>query len=380
MKKIVILIIIVSIAGLFTKHVKAQDSLTLTVTPPLFKINLGPGDSWSSSIRVVNSNSWNREVFASVVNFVPKGEGGRGDLVPVLEGDKEQTLAQWIKLPKQETILPAEGSVEVPFSLHIPENASPGGHYAAILIGTEPPEGGEGSIIRISSLISSLLFVEVRGDIKEEGIIREFRTEKRLYQKAEAELTLRFENKGNVHLQPRGHITIYNMWGRERGKIPINEKTQFGNVLPKSVRKFEFIWKGEKNFFEIGRYTTIATLGFGREERKNITRETAFWIIPIGPIAGIFGATAVGVFIIIWLIKSYIGRVLQFEADERGIVLKKKGKRKKRGIWSSKTKERGKVIIALISIVIVGYIIQAYVTAALQKEREFEIIIPEQEL
>ena len=373
------ILIFLGILAFLPSAALAQDSLTLTVTPPLFKINLGPGDYWASSLKVVNSNPGQQEIFARVVNFVPKGEGGRGDLVPVLEGSTEQTLAEWIEVPQAGTALPAEGSIEIPFSLRIPENASPGGHYAAILLGTEPPEKEEGSVIRVSALISTLLFVEVRGDIVEDGIIRELSTEKNIYQKPEAELTLRFENRGNVHLQPQGHITIYNMWGRERGEIPINQETQFGNVLPESIRKFEFVWKGERNFFEVGRYKAVATLAFGKEERKNITRETAFWIVPIIPIALIFGATTVAIFIVIWIIRAYIHRILQFEAEKRGIVLAKEKKMKKRRTWSIRIREKGKIIFILLAILIIGYIIQAYVGAALQKERKFEIIIPDKQ-
>ncbi|HUZ93129.1 MAG TPA: hypothetical protein VNG29_04000, partial [Candidatus Paceibacterota bacterium] len=35
---------------------QANDAVALTITPPFFEFNANPGDSWSSSIRVVNTN------------------------------------------------------------------------------------------------------------------------------------------------------------------------------------------------------------------------------------------------------------------------------------------------------------------------------------
>lgn len=301
----------------------AAEKLVLTVTPPLFQLNIGPGEFWASSLKVINTNPYDLTLYASTMNFEATGEVGQGKFTPLVKNDPEAastTLAGWIEVEPGPFIVPREKSVEIPFSVRIPRDAPPGGHYAAILVGTQPPrEAVEGASIQVSSFVSSLLFVSIKGDVMEDGDIREFFSERTFYQKPEVAFTLRFENKGNVHLQPQGDITIYNMWGKERGKIFINQKTNFGNVLPKSIRKFEFEWQGEANPFEVGRYKAVATLAYGKEARQNISQTTYFWVVPLAPVAGILGGLALFILIMTLAIRAYIRRSLAIYQEKFGI-------------------------------------------------------------
>jgi hypothetical protein len=222
------------------------------------------------------------------------------------------TLARWIEIAPGPFFVPREKSIEVPFSVRIPRDAPPGGHYAAILVGTQPSaETIEGASVSISSFVSSLLFVRIKGAVVEDGDIREFLAERNFYQKPNAAFTLRFENKGNVHLKPQGDITIYNMWREERGKIPINQKTDLGNVLPKSIRKFTFEWQGKESLFEAGRYRAVATLTYGKENLQNVYRATSFWVVPVVPVAVILGGFALFILIMILAIRAYVRRSLR---------------------------------------------------------------------
>jgi len=309
---------------LYSIPASAQEKLTLSITPPLFQLNIGPGEFWASSLKVVNTNPYDLTLYASVMNFEGRGERGGGAFTPIIEEDAEtarRSLAAWIEVSDGPIFVPEEQSVDIPFVVRIPDNAAPGGHYAAILVGTRPALNREaGSSVSISSLVSSLFFVRIKGDVREEGYIREFRAEKRFYQNPEATFTLRFENTGTVHLQPQGDIVIYNMWGKERGRILVNQKTHFGNVLPQSIRKFSFTWQGEKNPFEAGKYKAIATLGFGEEARQSVSRTTHFWVVPIKPVLGILGSFITFILFVMLVIRAYIRKALAVEAGKRNLT------------------------------------------------------------
>jgi hypothetical protein len=295
-----------------------QNSFTLTITPPLFQMTATPGQDWSSAIKVVNNNPYDITVYASVMNFVAQGEGGAGKFIPsssAADIPGGYTLASWFEVPKTPIFIRAEQSVSVPFTLHVPKNAEPGGHYGAILIGTEPPPKTSGSSVRVSSQLASLFLVRVNGDVREEGDIRSFSTEKTLYQEPHASFALRFENKGNVHLLPQGNITIYNMWGKERGRILINQEADFGNVLPQTTRKFTFEWAGEPNFFDVGRYKAVATLAFGDKEKKTAYRAINFWVIPVAPVLKIIAFLALFIWFVVWSIRRYVRKALSLEAE-----------------------------------------------------------------
>jgi len=311
------------IANIPTTH--AEQSQILSVTPPLFQISVVPGDVWQSSIKVVNGNPYPLTVYAEVVNFVATGESGQGKFIPIFsEGEDKITLAEWISIPEGPYEIPAEATSDISFFLDVPKDAPPGGHYAAILIGTKPPAGESiEPIVQTAQAVTSLFFVRIEGGVHEKGDIREFSVRDAFLPTPEAEFSLRFENKGNVHLQPRGDIVITNMWGTERGVIPVNYQTHFGNVLPNSIRDFKFSWKSEFKITDIGRYKAIATLAYGEDGVQSTTATTYFWVIPV---KGTF-ITLMVLFsfigLIVWMVKAYIRRVLLLA----GVDVQKNNKR-----------------------------------------------------
>jgi len=290
----------------------AQTSQMISVTPPLFQLSVAPGDIWQSSVKVVNGNSYPLTIYAEVVNFEAKGEDGRGTFIPIIAGDESKaTLAEWIQISEGPHVIPEEQTADIPFFVEIPKDASPGGHFAAILIGTQPPPKNDESIaVATTQTVTSLFFVRIEGDVTELGNVREFSVLPRSVELPEAEFSLRFENKGNVLLQPRGDIIITNMWGKERGIVPINNQTHFGNVLPETIRDFKFSWKGEKSITDIGRYKAIATLAYGEDGIKSTTATTYFWIIPIRATLITVGVIVIFILLITWMIKRYVRKML----------------------------------------------------------------------
>jgi len=295
----------------FVLHAQSNDVLSLSVTPTLFEMSAVPSQAWQSSVKVINNNPYTITVYASVVNFAPRGETGEGKFVPLFgsAGDNT-TLAEWITVSPEAVRIPPEESISIPISVHVPDDAAPGGHFAAILVGTRPLDTGPSFQVRTSQLVTSLFFVRIAGDVVEDGTIREFRTQKQFVSAPEATFEVRFENKGNVHLQPQGEIVITNMWGKERGIIPINHKTRFGNVLPESIRKFDFAWTGEYSFSDIGIYKAELTLAYGVDARKFVTSATYFYVVPFKALSIVLGSLLVFVLFVQWMIKAYVRRML----------------------------------------------------------------------
>ncbi len=293
--------------------IHAQEALTLSISPSLFDISIEPNQEWRSSLRVINVNDYDLTVYVDVVNFLPQGEGGNGRFIPIDTSAESvgTTLAEWFIIDREPIVIPREQSLEIPLAVRVPEDAAPGGHFAALLVGTKPltPEEGQARV-QTSQMVTSLFFARVAGDIRELGLVREFTAVDTLLSSPEATFELRFENKGNVHLQPQGEIKIKNMWGQERGIIPINQSTQFGNVLPESIRKFTFSWKGEWSISDIGRYSAEVTLAYGTEARQFATAVTNFWVIPFKLLFGIVLLLTVFGFVTTWFVRLYVRRML----------------------------------------------------------------------
>ncbi len=298
--------------------VSAQESLSVTVTPPLFQLSIGPGESWTSTIKVINNNSYDVQYAPQVVDFEAQGETGQGKFVPLINafGGGEQSsnsLGSWIEISKDPVLIRSGQSAQLNFTVHVPQNAEPGGHYAAIMVGPHEADTAQGSHMKISSYVTSLIMVRIKGDIVESGRIREFTTDRSLYQKPEAQFVLRFENTGNTHLRPQGLITLHNMWGKERGQVLINEKSNFGNVLPHSIRKFEFTWNGEDSLFDIGLYSAVVTLNYGDDAKQNASATSYFWVVPVVPVTITLIIVLSIVLILMWFIRRYVRRALSLE-------------------------------------------------------------------
>lgn len=304
-------------------YAQTDTSLTFTVTPPLFQVALQPGETWSSSITAVNNNQYDLTLYSEPVLFESSGDGGKPVFLRNSSGEgndaKPSTIADWIVVSEEGRKIPREQTVVIPFSIRVPVDASPGGHYAAILIGTRPSEAtANESKVSVTSAIATLIFLRVAGDVREEGRLWQFSTEKYLYEKPEAHFTLKFKNIGNVHLQPQGDITIYNMFNKKRGIVPINAERGYGNVLPDTERVFRFAWKSDTGTWDIGRYRAEATVGYGYESKRFAQATTYFWVLPIVPLLQALGAIVLIVVLFGWTIRTYIRTTL---AKERARML-----------------------------------------------------------
>lgn len=300
------------IALFYAPIVYAQSSQTISVSPTLFEIKASQSQVWQSELRIINVNDYDMTVYPQVVNFAPLGETGRGSLLPIVtEETQGKTLAEWIEITHEAVIVPRQQAITIPFTIRAPQDAAPGGHYAAIMIGTKPPAGEEfGSRVQTAQFVTSLLFVRMAGEVVEEGTIREFRTTDRLVQKPDTTFEVRFENRGTVHLQPRGEIKIFNMWGAERGVVPINHQTNFGNVLPNSIRQFIFSWRSDVSLYDMGRYKAIATLSYGEEEQYFTSATTYFWVVPIKQLLLVLSILGTSVAVLVFLVRMYVRRML----------------------------------------------------------------------
>ena len=305
---------------------RAQEALSVSITPPLVQLTIGPGESWASTLKVVNNNAYDVSYYAHVVDFTAAGEDGSASFQPVVDqatdpGAHSFSLGSWIHVSSAPLFIPKGSTAELPFSVQVPPNAEPGGHYAAILIGTNPGAARtDGPTMKISSFVSSLIFVKIKGDVTESGRIREFHAEKALYDSADATFLVRFENTGNTHVRPQGDITLYNMWGKERGQVQVNQNGNFGNVLPSSTRRFTFSWAGENDLFDLGRYSAVVTLTYGDDAKHNITATTYFWVVPTKPAAITLGVLALFLALMTWFIRRYIRRALLLERERLGII------------------------------------------------------------
>ncbi len=252
--------------------VLAQDSLNLdisaiSISPLTFELTANPGETVKNKIKIYNPS--NQPVFINmeVEDFTAVGETGS---VVVQESDDETySLARWVNLsPTEFTLSPNERKI-VDFTINIPADGEPGGHYGSILASVSPPEvsGGSG----IAQKVGALVLLSVAGEVNEKLIVKEFDAGK-FYEKTPVDFLLRFENLGSVHARPRGFISITNMLGKKEIDIAFAQK----NVLPNSIRKIDVRWDPP---LAIGKYTATLVANYG-VTNSPLSAVTSFWVFP----------------------------------------------------------------------------------------------------
>lgn len=291
----------------------------LTVSPVRIELFGDPGTLLKGELLLINEQEISRTFYSSCENFEATGETGTPSFISGEEG-----LATWIETATSITLEPGEEK-EVPYTITIPQDADPGGHFAAIFWGTSPPKAEEGGQVSIGAKVGILILLRVSGEIEEGGGILEFsaKDKQKFFSTLPVQFAYRFQNGGDDRIRLKGEITIRNIFGKTLEVLPANRSE--GNVLPQSIRKFEVTWekedsskqqvasdregfltdlKREWNNFAFGRYTAELNLEYGTEG-ETAQASFSFFIVPWRILSIVLFILAVLVFFFIIGIKRY---------------------------------------------------------------------------
>lgn len=223
------------IALAFVSFLLPRDVNALTVSPTRFELKGDKGDTLTENINLTNDRNIPQNFYLSFANFEAQGETGNPVFVEPKNG-----LGTWMSASSVVTLLPGESKI-VPFTIKIPNNAEPGGHFAAIFWGTSPNTPGGGQV-SIGAKIGTLVLLSVNGDVKEEAGLLSFNTldNQFFYKTLPVSFEYRFKNDGGDRIKPQGKIIMRNTVFIPADKIDANPTE--GNVLPGSTRKYSIDW------------------------------------------------------------------------------------------------------------------------------------------
>jgi hypothetical protein len=282
----------------------AQDGVGIRIQPSTLDERADPGTSLEGVLTVTNQDGGRQKYYLATRNIENMDDSGRPVFSKTPATDSMEAAA-WIQLSVPDIELEQGASVDVPYRIDVPANASPGSYFAAIFVTREADrvtESGAG----VGFQVASLLNLRVNGNALEGIIIREFSTNKAFYTKPEVTFTTRIENTGTVHERPRGIIEITDLFGKKVDQVTMNETA--GGIMPRTDRVFETPWS--THTFTLGRYTASASIVFGDVEKQTITRDTTFWVVPIKEVAMVLGGVLVFALLITWGMRRYVRNAL----------------------------------------------------------------------
>ena len=252
----------------------AEESMGVKMSPSIIEERADPGQTYSWTLRATNVGVKTQQLYVVKRDISGLSEEGKPNFANFGEKTGLELVA-WVQIaPGPFSIAPGE-TKDIPFSISVPANASPGAHLGSVFLASEPVRP-ETSGIGIGYQVATIISLRIAGDTVEEAVLREFRTDKKIYGKPEVNFIAKIENAGNVVVKPRGPVEITNMFGKKVATLTMNESA--GAILPKEVRRFEILW--QDNGLAFGKYEAVMSLGYGEDGRKTISSASGFGYYP----------------------------------------------------------------------------------------------------
>lgn len=291
-----------------------------TVISPITELEADPGTTVNGIVKLYNETTSNLVLTSEIEQFTTGDETGVPVFIP--EQNKNDFL-QWFSLAETELLmLPGQVAI-IPFEVTVPVNAVPGGYYSAIFWKDLPVQQGEQKNLAISTRVGTLVFLKVKGEIIESANLLSFGTveNKKVFYGLPVNFIARVENTGNVHLQPKGTITLTNIFGQTKN-LELTDGKQ--SVLPNSTRQFEVFWgstnltnnflvqywnklKEEFSSLSFGPYSAKLNLSYGSGDQVQLNSQTEFWVVPIKLIGELVGGLII--IIIFFKVNSKINKL-----------------------------------------------------------------------
>ncbi|MHB8893847.1 MAG: hypothetical protein ACYC99_01540 [Candidatus Geothermincolia bacterium] len=219
-----------------TATVRAQGAFDLMVFPAKVELGGTPGTSQEFEINVRNLGPQAETMTVYFNDYFIKANN---DFVFQKPGHYSYSCSNWLSTDTPTMVVPSGQTVAKTFTLQVPPQAEPGGHYGVIFFEQAPPPGSPP--VRARPRIGSLMLVTVPGQIIRQGDIKSvsmtstwFWPARKLPFLPRRKVTARivFYNSGNVHLTVKGSLSYKASFGWGSGKVEFSEIT----VLPKTTR------------------------------------------------------------------------------------------------------------------------------------------------
>lgn len=349
-KKLILIIIIVFLLSGSGRVVQGVD-FSLGIYPPILEFLVKPGSKAKAKVRLFNNGDINLFSVYPVLSQ-PADEMGGVDIKSDLAIEKDTEGKKFLEFLKvyegnkqiKEVEIESGKSRDLELVIDVPKKAGNKEYFFTLFFEAK----AKGKRKKSSSLaigrvgINVILTVSDKEEVLIEGEIEEFKAPL-IVESGPIPFLVRVRNTGRNHFETEGEIKIFNMFGKEAGRVKILPAV----VLPESIRKmtdyesFEEIKKKEevlgvkaketnlekilrrvkdfmKSFsskeiekkggyviwrsgFLLGRYKARLSLKF--DSKGDYSKEIVFWAIPIKLILGIF----LGVMVLLLIKKRLTG-------------------------------------------------------------------------
>jgi hypothetical protein len=240
-----------------TTQTQAVESILLSPTSKRYE--LSAGETRRGSFDILNDGESAYEFTVYARPYSVKNELYEPDFVA---NAKNADAYKWVQFDQPSYTIQPGKKVKVEYTLRVPENAAPGGHYGVLFAETQPKNDQSGTAIIRKKRVGSIIYANVKGDITSSGAFNGFDAP---FFQFKAPLTVRqsVTNKGNIDFEAASNVRVYDVFNQL--KYTQDKKAV---ILPETTRTVVNDWQ---NPAWIGLYKVDQKISFLDTSRNSST-------------------------------------------------------------------------------------------------------------
>ena len=244
-----------------------------TVIPPKVEASVKPGEQVRKILQFRNEGDDTAYLAVTAKDFIVTKDNGQPEFVDSKVSGRWSAVS-WLKVNPSSIAVPPKGTVNITLSVNVPPDALPGGHYAGILYQSKgtPTQVGQGIAVGtgVQQVVGSLIYLTVAGPVKEQALVKRFEIPG-FSEYGPVPVLTEILNQSDLHITPKGKITIRNFFGQNVANINLDER----NIFPGASLVYN---NSIDQKVLIGRFRAdlIAAYGTG----NTLSATVYFWVFP----------------------------------------------------------------------------------------------------
>ncbi|MBU8861545.1 MULTISPECIES: DUF916 domain-containing protein [unclassified Micromonospora] len=250
---------------------------------PAFSYKLDPGAILTDYVGVTNHSSRPLTLNLYASDAVTTTRGGF-DLLAA--GQKPTDVGSWVRLPRRTVTIPSASRLDVPFTLTVPRNATPGDHAGGIVASlTDVGSDARGNRVAVDHRVGARIYLRVTGELQPTLTIQDLRVRHTgsLNPLTGGTVTATFtvRNTGNVRLAGQPVLGVAGPFGQARRSVTGAALPEIlpGGELTTTVRML-----GVPPLFRLTADATVTPVAVGDQvldpPPRASTARTAVWAVP----------------------------------------------------------------------------------------------------
>lgn len=243
---------------------------TVMVSPTVLRLDVKHGSTLQARMKVTNPGDSPVSVEVYAAPYSVQGE----EYEPTFEkSDARNDIVRWITFEQSGYTLEPQESVDVEFTITVPESIPSGGQYAAIFAQSEQIQGDG---VALAARAGMLLYAHTDGTTVDDTKYLSSAFPFWLHTGGTISTTARFINQGNSDATGSGSLKARNML---TGETVFNGEIVEKSVLPDTTRALHLDW--DKNLPVAGLFELTQTLKVNDRttERSSTLVVVPWWLI-----------------------------------------------------------------------------------------------------